>query len=455
MCESCLKHKFELACKNPQYMPPTCCTDEAIPYDYVEPLFDTLFKKAFYRTSRDAATPSRLYCPSRSCGEHFVPKLVKSDGVRNSTRCDVCNQKICLSCNSKWHTAPDCQAEAAGPNHARHPRDAGRQRCPPSITTTGNKQYYADRNVADEESESDDDPPVRQFAGRRDARPRVYHAEPTRQRKVQDNYDEDLARQMELDMALEDTDDDNEEYDITVGRVDRDGLGISSGRRRNTHYSHSSGRNRTQPRESPPVHEPGYKTPPRSVYDRGNYVSETGRARGLRSDSFREGSMERRLAQRLSEPRPNAGPPMGFPPGPPHGGPAGMMPQGVPPPPMGPTPYHQPHQMRMPLGSVPLTSSPPMMSSPPHPFGSFPPHPSQAIHYQPPPARSMMSDYDHGGSPRSSTGPRSSSMAGLSSHGGEGKSRVHEWRRHVDVGVAAHEEYTVPATIPEERMISG
>lgn len=49
MCHSCLKRAFRLSVKDPQHMPPKCCTSAHIPLKHVDRLFDTDFKKTWNR----------------------------------------------------------------------------------------------------------------------------------------------------------------------------------------------------------------------------------------------------------------------------------------------------------------------------------------------------------------------------------------------------------------------
>lgn len=286
--------------------------------------------------------------------------------------------------------------------------------------------YYEGPGHMDDIFDSDDAPPTRNRA----------YSQQMRRRRAQEHHDEELARRMQYDMSLEQESDDDEygdEYHMSGGAGDSVGLGIAPG-----HHDYgrsNTGRHRTRMRGSPVSYEhtrqgSGHKTPPRSVhYNRGSYISEVGRSRGVRG-SERGDSMERRLAERLSEQRVPQGPPQGPSPmhmpgyGPSHMSPAAMMSQSVAPPPMGPYP---PSAMRMPMHSMPMPSSPPMMAAPPHhAFGSFPPHQAAPIHQSHSYPRGGMPDFDE-------DGPRSAAAAGLGSTGG-GKDRVAQWATHVAPG---------------------
>lgn len=278
-------------------------------------------------------------------------------------------------------------------------------------------EYYEGPGHMDDIFDSDDAPPTRNRA----------HAQQLRRRRAQEHHDQELARRMQYDMSLEQDSDEDEEgdaYHMSGGAGDAVGLGISPGH----HDQHraNTGRYRTRARGSPVAYEhsrrgSGHKTPPRSLYERGGYVTEVNRKRGLRGSERGErgDSMERRLAERLSEQRVTSGPPMhmaGFAPS--HMSPAAMMNQPVPPPPMGP----YPPSMRMPMCSMPLANSPPMMSAPPHhAFGSFPPHQAIPIHHHQSQPRGVMPEFDDG-EPRSTT----SMTAGLGPQGA-GNSRVADW----------------------------
>lgn len=286
---------------------------------------------------------------------------------------------------------------------------------------------------------------------RTQGRPRARtYGEEVYRRRLQEQRDEELARRLQYDIMLDgepsdddeddDDDDDDDNYDDSyivgrggVGGVP--GLGIASGHHINEHYRHDSGQNRDSRTRLglPPMatynRRAEQQTPTRETFSRG-YGSEVNVGRGARG-----GSMERRLAERLSEHRQGHRPPhseVGYLPAAmsPHMGTMTGMP---PPPPMGPyTPG------RMPLGMGP-SMSPPMMATPQHhPFGGFSPHGPPMIHHPPP----HMADYapvaggsrgvrrhDYDGS-----APRSSSMAGLNGPG-SGMNRVFEWRNFVQPGV--------------------
>jgi hypothetical protein len=268
--------------------------------------------------------------------------------------------------------------------------------------------------------DSDDAPPTRA---------RTY-SQQMRRRRAQEHHDQELARRMQYDMSLDqesEEDEDDDDYGMSGAAPDSVGLGIAPGHHDN--YRNNTGRHRTRLHGSPVSYEhgrrgSGHRTPPRSLYDRGGYVTEVNKQRGLRG-SERGDSMERRLADRLSEQRMSSGPSSHM--GafvPPHMSP--MMSQPVPPPPpMGP--YQPP--VRMPMGSMPMANSPPMMAAPPHhAFGSFPPHqqgPVPAYHHQ---------SHSRVGKPDYEVQPRTSSMAaGLGSQSG-GSNRVAQWMTHVVSG---------------------
>lgn len=128
MCHPCLEQIFELSIKDPQNMPPKCC-NETISLKHVDPLFDNNFKKLWNRKSAEYKTKNRLYCPARKCGEWIKPSLIKQDGHRQSARCGYCNTKVCVNCNSKWHTSPDCPRDEETQRFLRQAKEKGWQRC--------------------------------------------------------------------------------------------------------------------------------------------------------------------------------------------------------------------------------------------------------------------------------------------------------------------------------------
>jgi hypothetical protein len=276
----------------------------------------------------------------------------------------------------------------------------------------------------------DDEPPplprdLRSFAegGRRIVRRATYEDEPSR-RMAQIRHDEDIARRLQYEPS-----DDEDGYDVMDSPHDAVGMGPAASHHVSEDYRRSSGRAHRR------------ATPPGMPHDRAGYVADVSRARGVRASS-----MERRLADRLSEHRHGGGhrtelplgrppPPMSSPPmmgGPPIGRPA-FAPMAPAPmaPSMGMSPA--PAAPQVPL-HVPM--APPILPPTPH-------HPMMGMPYPPqmtmdrPPFGGMMGPE---ATPpmvrrrRASDGAPRSSMAGLTVPGG-GMNRVFEWRTFVEPGI--------------------
>lgn len=349
--------------------------------------------------------------------------------------------------------------------------------------------YYAERSNPADVFDGDGPPVPRLYRSgteplpRSSARPRSRNREEPRyyRHKQQEEQDEDLARRLQYEMSLSgsESSEDDEDDDMLGEGV---GLGISSGRAASEHYEHrrrGSGRTTLPPAPEPPIgrsyereqtypstrkyeSSSKYETPtgkyetptskyetsnkyetPTKYHERGSYVTEVHRARASRgSKGERSRSMERRLANRLSETRYNT-PGRDMPMGPPtHMSPQhhNMSPHMGPPPPMpmgGPHPGPMPMPMPMPM-NMPPPQRGPMMMGPMHPpsFGS---QPYSGATYPPPPPPGYMGDKGPYGSPDldgrrrrdSDSVPRSSTLAGLDGpHGGV--NRVFEWRNFVD-----------------------
>lgn len=246
-------------------------------------------------------------------------------------------------------------------------------------------------------------------------RPRSYQEEMLL-RRLQEQRDADVARHLQY------SDDYYEEHDTMGGVGDVQGVGNAAG-----HYMNDDYRRGGRFRAAMP--------PPRATtVDRGaDYVTDVGRARGGRGDS-----MERRLADRLSEARSGMGmrpgmapmpPPMRSPPRSPPMGPAADMGIGMG---MG---------MGMGMGAAP---APPGRGLRQHSIeqelyngAAHTPRPERVVGGRIPRAYEDEAEVH---SPRSrrrarEERPRSSDMAGLSGHGGQGMNRVSQWRSFVEPGV--------------------
>lgn len=129
MCSHCLKTVFKRSAKDPQDMPPRCCTNP-IPLKYAEQLFSTSFKKNWNRKLVEFTTRNRLYCPYKRCGEWIKPESMyrTSDG-RKCAKCSQCKMKVCCSCNNKWHSTKKCPNDEETNKILEQAKEAGWQRC--------------------------------------------------------------------------------------------------------------------------------------------------------------------------------------------------------------------------------------------------------------------------------------------------------------------------------------
>jgi len=131
MCHSCLRRQFTLSVSDPQHMPPKCCTADHIPLKYVERLFDDKFKKLWNKKYQEYTTGNRLYCPTKGCGEWIKPGKVRMDLTygRKYARCGRCHTKVCVLCNSKFHTRRECPKDEETNRVVQMAKDQGWQRC--------------------------------------------------------------------------------------------------------------------------------------------------------------------------------------------------------------------------------------------------------------------------------------------------------------------------------------
>ncbi|KAK2760400.1 hypothetical protein FQN54_002470 [Arachnomyces sp. PD_36] len=135
MCHSCLKRVFTMSVKDPQHMPPRCCTADHIPLKHVEKLFDMKFKMKWNKKYQEYTTKNRIYCPSKGCGEWIKPNHIftdtssKASGGRKYGKCSRCKTKVCCTCNGKWHAGKDCPKDEETKRFVEIAQEEGWQRC--------------------------------------------------------------------------------------------------------------------------------------------------------------------------------------------------------------------------------------------------------------------------------------------------------------------------------------
>lgn len=466
MCRSCLERIFKLSITDPQHMPPKCCSQEHIPLKHVDRLFDSKFKKTWNRKFAEYSTKNRLYCPSRKCGEWIKPANIRRENGRKVARCSRCRTKVCGICNGKWHGSEECPKDEETAQLLAQAKEEGWKRCYRCKAVVELKEgcnhmtcrcgaefcmicgvkwkgcdcpWFNDggftgdflehmnvpipqirgdlRDIFDSEgppapAELRDSHPVTMPVRMR-PRPRSYQEEML-VRQLQERRDAEVAR------SLQYSDDIYDEHDMMGGVGDVHGIGNAAGHYMNDNYRR--GGRFTAPLQGPPRV---------TGLDRGaDYVAEVGRARGHRGDS-----MERRLADRMSETRSGIGMrgpvmvPLSPPMSPPMRGPP-MVPAAPP----------------MPVEMIPRTMAQGRGSLRHHSLDE------ELYNRSPHTPRServvggrMSRNYQDEAEIHAPRGtrqrlrveerPRPSDMAGLSSYGGQGMGRVSQWRSFVEPGV--------------------
>ncbi|GAB1318988.1 RBR-type E3 ubiquitin transferase [Madurella fahalii] len=129
MCHSCLRRVFKMSLTDPQHMPPRCCTVDHIPLKHVEKLFDVDFKREWNQKYMEYTTRSRLYCPSRRCGEWIRPEDIRREGGRGQAKCSRCSTKVCASCSGKWHYPSECPRDKESIQFPDQAKREAWQRC--------------------------------------------------------------------------------------------------------------------------------------------------------------------------------------------------------------------------------------------------------------------------------------------------------------------------------------
>ncbi|KJZ79812.1 hypothetical protein HIM_00526 [Hirsutella minnesotensis 3608] len=339
MCRSCLERVFKLSLTDPQHMPPRCCTQEHIPLKHVDRLFDESFKKTWNRKFAEFSTKNRLYCPSRKCGEWIKPTHVRKENGRNVARCGRCRTKVCCLCNGKWHGSGDCPQDEETTRLLAQAQQEGWKRCYRCKAMVELKEgcnhmtcrcgaefcmicgvkwkgcdcpWFNDGGFLGDMA----DVPIPQIRGDlrdifvgdgppvpvelRDwhpvtmtlpARQRpVGHQEEMLRRRLQGQRDVDPNRNLQYPEGTL-----HEEHDMNGGVGEIHGIGNAAGHLMNDDYR---GAARFRVPMPPPPTTPRVATLERSS----DYLQDLSRTR-----SRRAGSMERRLADRLSESRPGRG----------------------------------------------------------------------------------------------------------------------------------------------------
>lgn len=112
-------------------MPPTCCTKEHIPLKYADRLFDDKFKRLWNQKYEEYTAANRLYCPAKGCGEWIKPTKIRIDLTtgRKYARCGRCSTKVCVLCNSKYHTRRDCPKDEETKRIVQMAKEKGWQQC--------------------------------------------------------------------------------------------------------------------------------------------------------------------------------------------------------------------------------------------------------------------------------------------------------------------------------------
>ncbi|KAH7045284.1 IBR domain-containing protein [Macrophomina phaseolina] len=131
MCHTCLKRQFELSVRDPQHMPPRCCTNDHIPLKFVDRIFDTKFKVLWNKKYQEYTAKNRTYCPTRGCGEWIKPSHVRVDPAvgRKYGKCPRCRGKVCMKCGGRWHLRKECPKDEDAQQFAEMAKESGWQRC--------------------------------------------------------------------------------------------------------------------------------------------------------------------------------------------------------------------------------------------------------------------------------------------------------------------------------------
>lgn len=496
MCNSCLKRMFRKSVKDNQMVPPRCCSTDHIPLKYVDHLFEADFKDQWNRKfQQQRSAQSRLYCPSRRCGEWIQPGSFYREDGRKVAKCEHCRTKVCVKCGGKSHTGRECPRDDEASMASEVDPDGPCQLCykcgtmyevkedcdhitcrcgARSCSWCGAKWKQCDClwNGQDHEEykEKSADTPRNPFASRevplrRSAtmelrskstmrpRPRSYQDE-SLLRRMQPREEHNTKRRLRAFSRYQDPEDEGEEEDddFLGGVGDITGIGNSAG-----HFMNESFRRRpdnliSPVAPAPPPPPPAPQPPP--AFERSNsgtdYLTGVKKARGVRASSLERLAHRFNIDQRTSPRRRPSGPPT------------------------------HPVSAYGPMPSLPTMHTMPSLSS--MPMAPIPP-PAVSLGNGPITRRHTMEDDTYGAQNsvsksrtmrlaerllpgrrhhsyieeaamhapparrkaqqlpplRPEVPPRSSMMAGLTGPG-RGMARVFEWRAHVAPGAPAEED---------------
>lgn len=129
MCNSCLKRIFRMSVQDPAHMPPRCCTDQHIPLQHVESLFDVRFKVLFNKKFDEYNTKNRIYCPNSKCGAWIRPSHFHTTNGRKYASCPKCSTRACVLCGMKLHRSRDCPRDPEIARLVEQAEKEGWKRC--------------------------------------------------------------------------------------------------------------------------------------------------------------------------------------------------------------------------------------------------------------------------------------------------------------------------------------
>ncbi|PHH75402.1 hypothetical protein CDD82_4456 [Ophiocordyceps australis] len=85
--------------------------------------------RATKRMVADFSTKNRLYCPSRRCREWINPDNIGRENGQKVARCGRCKTKICCICSGKWHGTSECHKDEETARLLAQAQEEGWKRC--------------------------------------------------------------------------------------------------------------------------------------------------------------------------------------------------------------------------------------------------------------------------------------------------------------------------------------
>ncbi|KAK4081761.1 uncharacterized protein Triagg1_2502 [Trichoderma aggressivum f. europaeum] len=284
MCNACMKRNFEMSIHDPQHMPPRCCTKSHIPLKHVDKLFDNDFKRTWNRNAVVNGSSQPAFIEEKMVEESLAVVVARPKFVQNAADLNIPTEDLrkILRVNRpnsmeelRSYSRPTSSMPATRPKPQVYDEEMHLRR----LQEQRDADFARRLQVSDEHEDEYEDDRDHDHDRDRD-RNRDRNRDRKRDRDRGRDRDWERERERENPFAPITPEKDEEEVDF----------GLNSSK----HHPMEDYRRTSLPT----LPTAASATQPQPPYN--SYVSGVNRARGPQ----RSGSMEQRLADRLSENRP-------------------------------------------------------------------------------------------------------------------------------------------------------